>query len=701
LRRSTRRGAGLGALAAAWALLMATPAGAQAAGAQAEQAAAPAAKGAAAAEAAATAGRAERHTWDPATVETMATLPIQEGGRTKPLSMFAAYTLYFVHGRRDMKLDLDGDDEPDVVLTPTEWLLDVWCFPELAADYPLLRIENTAVLDAIGVANLGQRFEFEYASYRELLTPGKDGQMPAQRLVELASRYRRKPAGQRSPVERHIVDSADQLQTYHDVHIQLEGLHRPALPLEGAALQQAFGGRQHATVAELVAGAPQLRDLVRRYRDQPEDPALGNTMQVAAVLANMAQTRDGAAPALFPPPGPRTAAEEWLELGGDNGLVDAALFGRAGAEQAAMLQHLQAALTASDHQTRQRELVAFRDAVVARARARGEFDKIELESYYLAASWHYRALHWFLLGLLVVALGWLAPKSKWLWRAGVALTALPLGFLVADIALRCVIRGRPPILNLYDTFLFIAAVGVLSALVAELITKRRIALSLAPPFGALLIMLARAFEVEEGKDQLAPLQAVLDTNYYLATHVTAINMGYAAAMLASVLGTTWLVLQALGVRRHDQTFYKSIVRATYGVAAFGLVFAVFGTIYGGVWANDSWGRFWGWDPKENGALLICISLVALFHARMTGMVRDFGFSVWSALTGLVVAFSWFHVNLLEIGLHSYGFASSTEGTLLAYYYIEGGVVGLSALVIYARRAWAHRAARLAQSPATT
>jgi ABC-type transport system involved in cytochrome c biogenesis permease subunit len=163
--------------------------------------------------------------------------------------------------------------------------------------------------------------------------------------------------------------------------------------------------------------------------------------------------------------------------------------------------------------------------------------------------------------------------------------------------------------------------------------------------------------------------------------VTSINMGYAAGMFASFLGTTWLILNAIGFRRGDEAFHKSIVRATYGVTAFGLVFAVFGTIYGGVWANDSWGRFWGWDPKENGALMICIAQVALLHARMAGMVRDFGFCVAAALTGIVVAFSWFHVNLLGIGLHAYGFSSATKVALFRYYGVQlllttCGVVGV-------------------------
>jgi ABC-type transport system involved in cytochrome c biogenesis permease subunit len=318
---------------------------------------------------------------------------------------------------------------------------------------------------------------------------------------------------------------------------------------------------------------------------------------------------------------------------------------------------------------------------------RGEYDKVPLENYYLSASWHYQALHFFLVAILVVAIGWLAPRSRAFWVLGVAATIVPLLMLIADVVLRSVVRGRPPILNLYDTFLFIAAIGVLAAVVAEVITRRRIVIFLAPIFGAMLIDLARKFEVESGNDQMAPLQAVLDTNYYLATHVTSINMGYAAGALASLTGLGWLCIMGAALFRKeplraDDPLPKSMVRVTYGVTAFGLVFAVFGTIYGGVWANDSWGRFWGWDPKENGALMICIAQVALLHARMSGMVRDFGFSVCAALIGIVVAFSWFHVNLLGIGLHAYGFSSATKYALFIYYKWQLGITFAAAVLAW-------------------
>ncbi len=610
--------------------------------------------------------------WDTATLDLLATLPIQENGRIKPLSAYAAQMLYKIHGRRDMKLDTDGDGKADATLDPTEWLLDVLFQPSVAADFPLFRIENVEVLDAIGIEHTsGQRFDFEYISYRQLVATGT-GKQPAESLWQMASSYSRKPQESLVPVEAHILRTNQCVSAYSDLYGLLAPLYEP-VPLRGEPMRAMFPGREEITFAELVRKGSELADLVRKAKENPSDPALGNAMEVASVLTEVAQR--GSRLAIFPPAGNADTAPEWAHMAS---LAESSLRQGEKEDQFLMLDALQGAVSGPDEESRMASLRKFRNTAVARAQMRGEYDKVALENYYLAASWHYQALHWFLLAILVVGASWLAPRSKWLWVASVGATVIPLCMLVGDVVLRSVVRGRPPILNLYDTFLFIAAIGVLAAVAAEIVTRRRVAIFLAPVFGAMLVALARAFEVESGEDQMGPLQAVLDTNYYLATHVTSINMGYAAGMFASFLGLSWLLLNAIGFRRGDEAFHKSIVRATYGVTAFGLVFAVFGTIYGGVWANDSWGRFWGWDPKENGALMICIAQVALLHARMSGMVRDFGFCVAASLIGIIVAFSWFHVNLLGIGLHAYGFSSATKVALFRYYAIQGILTVLGA-----------------------
>ncbi|MEM6980250.1 MAG: cytochrome c biogenesis protein CcsA, partial [Planctomycetota bacterium] len=105
---------------------------------------------------------------------------------------------------------------------------------------------------------------------------------------------------------------------------------------------------------------------------------------------------------------------------------------------------------------------------------------------------------------------------------------------------------------------------------------------------------------------------------------------------------------------------RDLYRVLYGATCFGILFSFIGTVLGGLWADDSWGRFWGWDPKENGALLIVIWNALMLHARWDGMVKGLGFAVMAIGGNIITAWSWFGTNELGIGLHSYGF---TEGML--------------------------------------
>src|SRR5690606_21223804 len=163
------------------------------------------------------------------------------------------------------------------------------------------------------------------------------------------------------------------------------------------------------------------------------------------------------------------------------------------------------------------------------------------------------------------------------------------------------------------------------------------------------------------------LVAVLDTNFWLSTHVTTVTMGYAAGLLAAALAHIYIFGKRFNLKKDDPAFYKSITRMTYGVICFGFLFACVGTILGGIWANYSWGRFWGWDPKENGALMICLWGLIILHARMGGYIRDLGIAITSVIMGMIIAFSWWGVNLLGVGLHSYGFTSGIMNMLVIFW----------------------------------
>ena len=326
------------------------------------------------------------------------------------------------------------------------------------------------------------------------------------------------------------------------------------------------------------------------------------------------------------------------------------------------------------------ELAQLHDSLVGQATARGEYKHIPLEVKLHRWNPFGNSLALYLFGFLLLAGSWLAPRSRAL-RTGVwCSVGLATLLLIGGIVLRSIIRERPPIVTLYDTILFVTACVVVVSLIMEWMTRQRIGIGVATVLGVCGMFLAGRYELKEvasAGDTMASVVAVLDTNYYLAIHVTTIAMGYSGGLLAAGIAHVWIIGKLLGIRRGDTAFYKSITRMTYGVICFCLLFSIFGTIMGGVWANDSWGRFWGWDPKENGALLICIWQLLTLHARMGGFIKDRGLAVMAVLGGVVVTISWWGVNLLNVGLHSYGFTSGVAQLLLGLWCIEGVVVLLA------------------------
>jgi hypothetical protein len=114
------------------------------------------------------------------------------------------------------------------------------------------------------------------------------------------------------------------------------------------------------------------------------------------------------------------------------------------------------------------------------------------------------------------------------------------------------------------------------------------------------------------------------------------------------------------------------------------LFSFTGTVLGGIWADQSWGRFWGWDPKENGALLIVIWNALILHARWGGLVRERGLMNLAVFGNIVTSFSWFGVNMLGIGLHSYGFMDAAFRWLMLFVGTQVAIILLGSLPL---RVW--------------
>ncbi|WP_372723554.1 cytochrome c biogenesis protein, partial [Novipirellula sp.] len=238
--------------------------------------------------------------------------------------------------------------------------------------------------------------------------------------------------------------------------------------------------------------------------------------------------------------------------------------------------------------------------------------------------------------------------------------AIALAIHTFTILCRIAITGRAPVINLYSSAVFIGWAAVLFGLVVERIFKYGTG-NLLSAFAGMMSLLV-AYGLNTG-DTMPVLQAVLDTQFWLATHVISVTLGYVATLVAGTIGIGYLIAGWVG---KDAKAMKDLYRMCYGAACFGILFSFVGTVLGGLWADDSWGRFWGWDPKENGALLIVIWNALMLHARWDGMVKARGFCVLAIGGNIVTTWSWFGTNELGIGLHSYGFTSGVLMWLSLY-----------------------------------
>jgi ABC-type transport system involved in cytochrome c biogenesis permease subunit len=608
--------------------------------------------------------------WDREVVALFAELPLQDGGRVKPLSTYAGFQLLRLNGKRSLKTPA-GEK-----LDPTTWLMDVLFHPDQAAQYECFQVRNSAVLLAAGLTVEGKRKSDRY-SYAEL-APCLD------KLFELASEYSKVDSKQQTAEQRDTVLMAHNLATYESLAHCLDFADHRFATAGSEPLRELFGAEPVPGVSHVLAQVGALREQWSLVGDTESGERLEDKQALAALLGELellsAQGRG--APAFVAPDADEHEHGEWLNPAD---VVLASFMGHPEVEGGLRLMGEMEGLVAALGDPA-RTLSAARGvhaAAVEQATRRDEFAKIPAEVSFYKADFFTWALVLFLLGFLLVAFSWLSGPKRWLtgatWLASVA------GGLavVAGVAFRCYLRGRPPVSTLYETILFITGGIVLTSLFIEWINRQRVMLSLTPIVGAMGMFLANKYELREAAtagDTMPSLVAVLDTNFWLSTHVTSITLGYAAGLLAAAISHAWLLGKMFGFKRGDEAFYRSITRMVYGVVAFGLVFSVVGTILGGIWANYSWGRFWGWDPKENGALLICIAQLFILHARLGGYVKAHGLHVLSVLQGSVVAFSWWGVNQLGVGLHSYGFTEGIMRNLVIFW-------GLEILLILASGAW--------------
>ena len=572
-------------------------------------------------------------------------IPVMHEGRVKPLDTVARNTLQLLSNRTSVEMP-ETEQGPNGKISATQWLLAAMADSDWVGDAPVFRIDAREVLDLF---DLTRR-----SGHRYTLNELQGGREALQKQIAKA---RELLPEERTFFQKKCAEINRKLMVYDVIRFAYD---TPVPPRIDGADEEA---RQEAI--------EQLRLTIQRSRllDNEHPPAVIPPQQGAPVDQVSA--------------GP---ANEWQSLYSavTRAMVARMFEGREGQPayqpNPAIFPFLEL-LAVVDGQPSEfnGKLKEYKSAIRSFPVVKETAGKADFEAWYNGFNPTSISRWLYLLAIVLSFISFLA------WRSGLNqfVSWLLLGTLILHtfaIGARIWLTGRPPVVNLYSSAIFIGWGCVVAGLALEVLFRMGIGNLAAALSGALTLMVA--YGLDTG-DTMHVLQAVLDTQFWLSTHVVTVTLGYGATLLAGLLGSCALVHRMwVGRIKPAQQDTKTaagvqdrLYRMTYGVVCFALFFSFIGTVLGGLWADDSWGRFWGWDPKENGALMIVLWNAAVLHARWDRWIGQRGFALFAIGGNIITAWSWFGTNQLGIGLHSYGF---TSGVLM----LLGGYV-LSQLLLIA------------------
>jgi ABC-type transport system involved in cytochrome c biogenesis permease subunit len=553
--------------------------------------------------------------WHGADLTPLLQHPVLDQGRVKPLETVARASLLSIHGKSTLK---DGSAR----LSAGTWLAEVFFDPAQAYRRPLFRVDNADVLRALGFNELAVPAFLslnQIDSKLDLLTT--EARAAAAREAAQRSRYQR-----------------DVLRLFGSVRLLFS--LTPAL------------------IADPLA-APRIQEL--QEAPDTEETRMRRSAQQRQFDAWAAAAGFRAVPS--PNPGDleswTTPAEVLGQQLGRNSRLPSPTLEFTG---------LAASAAAGDWDSFERFALQLRGhntaslgPLASRARSEALFHRANLFGAAMAL---------YLLATLLALAFWIRPSDR-LRRAGCGLAAAAALIHTAALLWRMILEGRPPVTNLYSSAIFIGWAAALLGLVLERARAQGTGLAVAGAGGFSSLIIAHHLSI--GGDTMEAMRAVLDSNFWLATHVVTITLGYAAVFVAGFIGAAALIRRAFG--HPPQPADESMAVAA---TAIGLFLSFVGTVLGGIWADQSWGRFWGWDPKENGALLIVLWTALILHARLAGWARRTGTLALAVFGNIVTAWSWFGTNMLGIGLHSYGFTDAAFFWLAAFAALNFGLMALAA-----------------------
>jgi len=547
-------------------------------------------------------------------------LPVVADGRIKPIDSLARSTLKNLSGKETFK-DKDGKTQPAV-----RWLLDTIARPADAHEHKVVQIYSLEVLDTLG---LERREGFRFSN-AEIETKFEEFTRQVQQAEEVSEKDPKKL----TMYQQKLLELAKKMRM-----VQLIGFSFDFPQLREDHLKE-----------DLTAASQRLQMLSR--------------LQVPLVVP------------------PREKDEQWQSFAAGAFDVIKDRFTQKETNKATeLLAGILIAYSKGDIEAFNSEVAKYQTWLAEKAPGEYNDRRINAEAFYNAFAPLFWAWILYLLAFVLVALSWLG-WSKPLSRAAFWMIILALGFHTFGLVDRIYISGRPPVTNLYSSAVFIGWGCVVLGLILECIYRLGIGNVIGAVAGFLGLAIA-IFGLDDGSDTLGVLQAVLDTQFWLATHVVCITLGYATTFIAGLLGIVY-ILRGVLTPSLSADVAKDTSRMIYGTVCFAMFFSFVGTVLGGLWADDSWGRFWGWDPKENGALIIVLWNALVLHARWGAIVKERGLAALAVAGNIVTAWSWFGVNELGVGLHSYGF---TDGVLMALGLFIVSQLAIISLAMLPKNSW--------------
>jgi ABC-type transport system involved in cytochrome c biogenesis permease subunit len=575
-------------------------------------------------------------------------LPVTANGRVQPMDSLARNSLLSLRQKQTLNIEpwKDWNENPKII-PATEWLANVMMNPAVADGWPVFRVDNPDLVSLLKLPEKDAAKKSDGINYSwnqiqpSLEAFGKENE----RVPKIDS-------ANRTAYENAIAKMQQRLTLY----VQLRNAVQPADATDWPAELAAYEKMIPAGVAAVMA---------QQGGKEFDKTNLDIFVAFIERYQFMSQLEP---PLILPPDGStewRRTGDALLDAPRPNGVpIDAAVRDyakMAGALAANQPDEFNAALR--DYFS---TLVATQQKAIAKARAEVFFNQMQP---------FYNAMVIYVLAGLLAIFSWF-NLSETLRRCAVWLIGLAFAIHTTGLIYRMVLEGRPPVTNLYSSAIFIGWGACLLGIVLEKFYRNGIGAVVSAGIGFSTLIIAHHLALEG--DTMEMMRAVLDTNFWLATHVVAVTTGYASTFVAGFLALIYVV-RGVFTKTLDEATGKSLARMIYGIVCFATLFSFVGTVLGGIWADQSWGRFWGWDPKENGALIIVLWNALILHLRWGGMIRERGLVVCAIGGNIVTSWSWFGVNMLGIGLHSYGFTEAAFKWLMFFVVSQLAFVALGLL----------------------